>query len=158
MKSIPSHFHKVIDLQLPDHIFIYPERNKPKSLQTIFVYFQKLDKPRPKPKRFMPNEYWRYVSPSEPKRNADFRVIRTAGKVGTCVRRISKNFKIKGRNDYYIKVLSPHSQNDLKKICEKISNAKFEYNNVSKTLLTLNKNQLTKKINTITKNVFSMNK
>jgi predicted RNA methylase len=154
MKSIPINFHKVLDIVLPTDIFIYPNSvGNPKKLQTVFMYFKWQDTPRRNPQTYKPNNNWSYVLKSDPgdiERNADFRVVRGAGKVGKCYIRDDPDYKVTGSSytDYYISLKKSHKRK-LRSICNQIDNHKFVYNNISQTLRTLNRDQLTRYLNQI---------
>ena len=153
MKAVPIDYHVIIDEELDTDIFIYPDTMKKKHLQTVFMYFKKKDYPRDLPQQHVPNKKWNYVEKSNTtERDADFRVVRGAGKVGQCYIKGDKHYKIHSASgtltDYYIK-LKNSSRKEIERVCDKINNHNFVYNNVSKTLMTLNKNQLTKYINGI---------
>ena len=152
MKAVPIDFHPVIDVELDTDIFIYPDTMKPKKLQTLFMYFQRQSEPRKMPKKYVPNDNWKYIDKNAKniEKEADFRVVRCAGKVGKCYIRGDPKYKIDSeiKTDYYIK-LKHADKKTIKRVCEKIGNHEFQYNNVSKTLKSVNKNQLTKYINSI---------
>jgi predicted RNA methylase len=154
MKSIPINYHKVLDLILPTNIFIYPNAHtNPKKLQTVFMYFKWQSTPRRNPQTYKPNDNWMYVLKSgqqDIENEADFRVVRGAGKVGKCYIRNHSDYRVSGSSftDYYIKLRGPYKRK-LRSICDQIDNHKFVYNNISQTLRTLNRDQLTRYLNQI---------
>lgn len=158
LKSVPINYHKILDVDLPSDIFIYPDHMKSKKLQTAFMYFERKDYPRRKPKTYKPNKYWSFITKANStniEKLADFRIVRGAGKVGKCFIKGSKGYKVRGSayTDYYIK-LTRKSATAVKHICDKIDKYNFIYHNVSDTLRTLNRHQLTRFMNSTLKKYY----
>ena len=160
MKSFPMDFHKIIDKELPTDIFIYPDHLKRKKLQTVFMYFQRKNFDRKKIRQHNPNKYWDYMKNSnsdDVENDSDFRVVRGAGRVGKCVVKGEPNYYLDTTplTDYYIKLTGRNARkNAMRHICKQIDSHAFVYNNVSPTLKTLNRNELTKWLNKFTKKFY----
>lgn len=131
------------------------EKFKKKAINCAFIYFKKLDYPRPKRKKIIvkPNNFWDLlISPSKKERqDADIRIRGSGANAGKAFCRGEKLFYInKDRSDDYFVVLSRGWKKDRSKLCKKLSSYEFKFMNTVPNVKYLNKQQVIKAVNKIT--------